>query len=277
MNKLLESKNSRVSIHVDAKTDNLSYNKIRSAFGERENLKIIEEHNRVNVKWGKYSQIEAMLLLLKNAKKYNFRYFSLISGDDIPLSNNFERETCLNKAYEQQIEFSGCNPTHNAYERLSVRYPEFLYKKDHSITAKIVRKFYIMYAKKFRKNDISNLPTLYKGSSWFTLSDQAVDFIFSFLKNNPHYEKAFRNSLCGDEVFFQTILFNSPFKEKIYGLKQGLKDCEMGMRYIDWESGPDFPRVFDVGDYVKMKNSGLLFARKLPSDISLSELERNFG
>lgn len=59
------------------------------------------------------------------------------------------------------------------------------------------------------------LPKLYKGSNWFIITKECRDYIFEYLKNNPNYKKAFQNSYCGDELFFQTIICNSEYKKKL--------------------------------------------------------------
>ena len=125
----------------------------------------------------------------------------------------------------------------------------------------------------FRKKDISHLPTLYKGSTWFTLTKEAVNYVLEYVDKNPQYLNTFENSLCGDEVFFQTIIFNSYLRNRIHGIDSCISDCEMGMRFIDWETGPDYPRTLDSSDFPKMIKSGMLFSRKVDTKIELKELE----
>ena len=51
---------------------------------------------------------------------------------------------------------------------------------------------------------------------------------------------------------------------------------ESFIRYIDWNSGPDFPRTLNENDFNRMKSSGMFFARKLEKDISLEILKQFF-
>ena len=39
------------------------------------------------------------------------------------------------------------------------------------------------------------------------------------------------------------------------------------LRYVDWSSGPEFPRTMRVDDYDKIRNSDCLFARKFNRDV----------
>ncbi len=264
---LLESPRSRVILHIDAKTSLDEVLKIQKVLGKHPHLYYIPRSQVIDVRWGAVSQIEVMLLLLGLAQCYDYQYFSLISGDDIPLSSNTSRENFFDEAYSKKTEFIGYNPVHNAKQRIEIKYPSSFYQKDHSILGKMRHKFFLMYAHFSRKQDISHLPTLYKGSTWFSLTREAVSYILDYVDQHPTYFEAFKYSLCGDEVFFQTILFNSPFSSYIYGINKNLPDCEMGGRYIDWVSGPSYPRELDQTDFEKMKRSGLLFARKVKSDL----------
>ncbi|MCB6145413.1 beta-1,6-N-acetylglucosaminyltransferase [Providencia rettgeri] len=85
VNHLLKSNKSIVLLHIDKKTPKIEREKIYSHLGKHSNLYYIEEQESIDVKWGNFSQIEVMLLLMKKALDFEFQYFSLISGDDIPI------------------------------------------------------------------------------------------------------------------------------------------------------------------------------------------------
>ncbi|WP_397361844.1 hypothetical protein [Paenibacillus sp.] len=50
-----------------------------------------------------------------------------------------------------------------------------------------------------------------------------------FTTTSPEYVRFFKNTLCGDEIFFHTIILNSAFKNNV---RNEIK------RYTDWETGP---------------------------------------
>lgn len=266
---LLKSESSIVIIHVDNNTKELERERIILTLGEHKNLNILPQHESVEIKWGNVSQINAMLVLMKNAIKHDFNYFSLISGDDIPLSTNKDREIFFDKSYANGVEFIGCNESIGCEDRVKIDYPEFFYKKDSSTYARIKKITYKTYANMFKRKDISHLPKIYKGSNWFTITDASIHYILNFLDKNKNYLPSFEKSLCGDEIFFQTILFNNiEIRKKINGITSGMPDCEMGGRYIDWRTGPDMPRVLnedDVENILKSKGR-LIFSRKFSQD-----------
>lgn len=57
--------------------------------------------------------------------------------------------------------------------------------------------------------------------------------------------------LCADELFLQTIIMNSPFRNNL---------VNDSLRYIDWERGK--PYTFIDEDYNILMASNKLFARK---------------
>lgn len=79
--------------------------------------------------------------------------------------------------------------------------------------------------------------------------------------------KAFEYSLCGDELFFQSIIMDSQFKNNIY---------KSNLRYIDWTTGPDFPRVLCEKDYNKILESDCLFGRKFSDELDLIKFKQTF-
>ena len=75
-----------IFIHFDAKCSKLPLLKCFKS-----NMYII--HNRINVCWGDYSQVDAELLLfdyahtMQKEKNVSYQYYHLISGVDIPLKS----------------------------------------------------------------------------------------------------------------------------------------------------------------------------------------------
>ncbi len=156
-------------------------------------------------------------------------------------------------------------------------YPDFFFIKEKSISEKIKCKLIILLHRLgFYTQNIERLPKLYKGSLWFILSYQTVQYILDFIKNNKGYDLAFRKSLCADEVYFHTIIQNSYLQERIYHPEDEEQVSEGGLRYIDWMSGPDYPKILDESDFDKMKQSGMLFARKVKANIDINLLKQYF-
>jgi hypothetical protein len=70
--------------------------------------------------------------------------------------------------------------------------------------------------------------TLYAGSQWWALSKPCVDYILQYIAHNPEYVKFYRHTRVPDEMFFHTIIGNSPYKENVVN----------AVMYADWVTGP---------------------------------------
>ena len=78
-------------------------------------------------------------------------------------------------------------------------------------------------------------------------------------RKKKYIRKVFRWTYCADEVFLQTIVHNSIFREHLY-VKQYDNSNKSKMRLIDWKRG--HPYTFRMDDFEELKNSEMLFARK---------------
>ena len=89
---------------------------------------------------------------------------------------------------------------------------------------------------------------LYYGSQWFSITDSFARYL---LTKESWIKKHFQYTIAPDELFVQTILKRSPFKDRV---------AQVTTRYIDWERGQ--PYVFTAADYELLHSSDCLFARK---------------
>lgn len=113
-----------IVIHVDAKSDIKQYDSIK------EFVTFTEE--RIDVRWGHYSQILAMLVLLKYMKsKEKYHYISIISESDIPLKTGKEINTflTLHKGKEFIGMVSNEQMSDFEYDKLKYNYPDFCFSK----------------------------------------------------------------------------------------------------------------------------------------------------
>lgn len=63
-------------------------------------------------------------------------------------------------------------------------------------------------------------------------------------------------------MFVQTLLWNSPFKDRIYSTKDEFEGC---MRLIDWNRGD--PWIWKDEDLETLIKSDRMFARKFSSKV----------
>ena len=114
-----------------------------------------------------------------------------------------------------------------------------------------VQKFLKIDRTKYEKN------IEYKyGANWFSITNKLAEFI---IEKESWIRKRFKNTKCADEIFLQTIVYNSKFKNNLYydKMDDNYISC---MRKIDWTRGT--PYVWKNCDFEELINSGFLFARK---------------
>lgn len=266
------SKSNIILIHVDKKTNIDEF----AEYKKNENVILLSK--REYVRWGEFSQIKSMINILEYSKKYDYDYLSFISGDCLIIKNDIEIKNILNR--NRGKEFIGIDKKidRKAIEdRVKFLYPEWRFDKeclDTKLFLKIKRYIQIKFNIFKRNKSYNKLPTLYKGSNWFTISKNLVDYILNFIKENEGYLNAYKYSLCCDEVFFQTIVMNSKYKKNIYNLDSENEDNLMSLRYIDWSSGPEYPKVLNVEDLKYLKSTECIIARKFSEDIDFGEYDK---
>ncbi|MGA7586734.1 MAG: beta-1,6-N-acetylglucosaminyltransferase [Rouxiella badensis] len=254
--------NNSLILHVDAKSNINDFH-----FLEKKNVRLVKE--RVDVQWGRFSQIEATLRLMKSSIGTDYAYFFLISGDDIPVMSNQDMDELLvgnigkEFIHYQDSRNSFVDPT----ERVRFVYPEAFYERKSTVAGKLIRKFHKLFKNQFFINKKytshqNQFPKLYKGTNWFTLTRESVEFIINYVEQNKKLVDAFSSSLCADEVFFHSIL-KTKSDINIYHDPLAINNA---LRYIDWVTGPEYPRILNDSDRDKIIKSGALFARKVGAD-----------
>lgn len=251
-----------VYMHVDAKVD---INDFREYLGY---VNFIEK--RENAAWGSFAAVNAIIKLLKATAEKKYDYIFLLSGDDLPLKSSDSIKKVLKFGYG--LEYVGVTKDVNIDDRVKYLYPKSVYAKEKSIWTRARHKLRL-----YKKNPkFGSLPKLYKGCLWFTITSALRDYILKYVKDNPMYVEAFKKSLNADEVFFHTIICNSEFEKKIYMYETDVHDTLMCLRYIDWFTGKERPKILTAADYKSMKASDCLFARKISDDIDTEAFKKEF-
>ena len=257
INNLSSFSDNYIILHVDSKCDLGSFEFLSS-----ENVHILQE--RVEVKWGGFSLIDATIKILKKASVLDFDYFFLISGDDIPCKSNHYMDNFLNEINLKNIvHYDSRDGVDNiAINRVKFKYPDYFFRKDKTTLEKIKCKAFRFFGFLCISNDYIKAANkgvkFFKGSNWISLNSKTLKSLVFFIEENTWYVDAFYSSYCCDEVFFHTAL-------KFMGVVDFYIDKNKGshdLRYIDWNTGPDYPRTLDASDLFKISNTMDLFARK---------------
>ena len=245
-------------IHVDKKSN------IISGINIKKNVFILEE--RKNVMWGRFSQIEATIELFKNVQKKNYKYIHFLSGEDYPVKSLDYIKEFFNNNDKEYIEYEKL-PTQklskDGKDRYLVYYPQFIIARPKHIFKRLLRIIYrevVLKVKIFQRN-LKNIPELYYGSQWFSITGNCMEYILDYINKNEEVYNFFKNSIYPDEMFFQTIIMNSKFKNNT------VKD---NLRYLDWSDNRESPKNLEQKDIEKAINSSNIFARKI-NNITISD------
>lgn len=218
--------------------------------------KIFLIKDRINVKWGSYSQIEAEKKLISYVDIKKYQYIHLISSNDMPLMtseyfiNYFTKEAYIGFDYPT---------TEIVKKRLQYYYPNHVDFRKHKV-CRLIYDFLNKILKVNRLKD-SNLK-IYKGSNWFSLKSKYIPQLLS-----PKFDSVFEHTLNGDEEFVQTVL------SRFYNNEDHRDDCTQAARYIDWKRGrPYIFQLEDVPDLAKKVNTEFAFARKVDNPLIVTEV-----
>jgi len=103
----------------------------------------------------------------------------------------------------------------------------------------------------------------YGGSYWFCLPKRFVDYVLDYVSNHPAIMRFYRHCRIPEEMFFQTIIMNSPLKSDV------VNDDK---RYIRWQKKPS-PEILTQEDFNEIMRSDKLFARKFDINVDKTILD----
>jgi hypothetical protein len=218
----LSTPDSHFYIHVDAKTRMADFD-----LPDDPRIHVLQE--RARVFWGDYSQVEAIVLLMRDAllqPGLAHSRFVLLSGADYPVRSN----AFIHRFFEEHAdgEFiqmermptaDGCK----TLERLSGYQPRKTSFRAINRLKGIAQKLGLLAAQRDFIPALDN-KTPYGGHTWWALTRPALTHILDFMDAHPAYIAFCRNTFCPDEHCFHTILGNSAVAPQV-------QDC---LTYADW-------------------------------------------
>lgn len=266
--RLLCKKND-IYMHVDKKANIDEFNEYLN--------KVTFIKDRIDVKWGQFSQVEATLTMLKEVNKYSYDYIILLSGDCLILKSEEEIKKILSK--NKGKEFIGIEKNFSQKEltkRIRYEYNNMYYKKNKKFIEKILIKVQDFFCILKKNKYYEDLPKLYKGAQWFGITSELSNYFIKYIESNPTYKLAFKKSLCSDEMFFQTIVMNSKYSSRVFNIDSEIDDNAMALRYIDWKSGPEYPKILCEEDFDKIKQSNCIIGRKFNENLNINNYRKYF-
>lgn len=248
---VLNSSSSHFFIHFDDRAET-AFQETKQRLASYSNVDFVTPRSRC--RWGQFSIVQATLTSLKTlaASKIDYDYAFLLSGQDYPIKplcqiNSFLEKNRGNQfmdwfPLDQPNQWTEQTGPYQAMRR--IQHWHFAYRS---------RWLHLPIRRELPDN---LLP--YGGSQWWTLSSDCVQWLTQFIQTNPRVIRFFQNTFIPDELFFQTIVLNSPFKEKV---------INNTLRYVDFtRANPTPPAVLMKDDFEFLSTgTDALFARKFDS------------
>lgn len=255
-------------IHIDKKS--IDFNREQFLYG-LENLNIFFSKS-TDVIWGDYSQINAELVLIKMALSVdNYEYLHLLSGIDLPLKNqNYIHSFFETNSNIEYVDYDKGDNFKEAERRCRYYYlfQKLVGRKKNGII-RFIREKIVKIQKICGYTRCKSFgDKLGKGPNWFSITRNFANYV---IENEKFIRKHFKNTICADEVFLQTLLNMSPYKKNWYGYLCEDKMLKYyNLRYTDWERGK--PYTFKKEDFKELVESPYMFARKFDVDIICDEV-----
>jgi hypothetical protein len=287
-------------IHVDRRSDLSGFSQLLP-----ETIQFVRNRHRVSRKG--WSMVAATLELMKESLKEEYggyRTLTLLSGVDYPLVSVSSMVDSLDALDEELIDvfqmkdnpkwFGHVNRRHYMDDAAAEGDPGL-----RGISAQVVHRVVRATHKvKFRAKTPIEFPPLMQmcgGAQWWTMSGTCASYVSDeFNRREIRTKFRFARSPC--EVAIQTVVYNSPFQQRITGStfvpatvgdvgpQPSLTNVFGGSRYVDWSdqrwtvqpdgSGPRGPALLDDRDFGALQSSVAIFARKFDRVRSASLLNR---
>lgn len=251
---LIDDERNDIFIHMDKKNEQYQFGESAKQIKKS---KIYQVEDRNDVVWGDYSQIATELALLELATDVGrYEYYHLLSGEDLPVKS----QDYIHHFFEQNkgkefVRFESSTFLHS--ERVcQYHFAQRLIGKPESHPHLYWLEHYFIQFQKLIGVKRNKGIQFQKGANWFSITDELAREV---VDNKLWIKRVFKFTECCDEVFLQTIVNQSKFKERLYH-KFYDNDLHAIMRLIDWNRGT--PYIFRSVDKELLEETDMLFARK---------------
>lgn len=230
-------------------------------------------YKKLRVRWSGYSLVQAELFLLRQATATDhYGHYHLISGADFPIKT--PREIHAFFAAHADREFIHFQQKTILPEHLDwIRY--YYIFRQHARNSRLalhLEDASLKLQKKLHVNRLrDNKTTFMKGANWFSITDAFARYV---LDHSADLKPIYKLSKSADELFLHTLVYNSPFRKKLYSDKYN-NDHSACMRHIDWKRGD--PYVFRSSDYDELIHSESMFARKFDDSVDAAIIDRLYA
>ena len=251
----LDHENNDLYIHIDKKC-----NEQTRIISNKSKVYFLE---RMDVRWAGYSQVECEYRLLKLALSSDeqYQYLHLLTGASFPIKSNQFIFNFFNENYGKQFIGFDNNLDYSSRAKYRFLFNELGKPKsrfDYGLLS--IRNHYIQLQKKLRINRFAKFNMQFKkGLAYWSITESCAKYI---LEKEKIVKKMLRYSVSGDEVFVQTLVYNSPFKDSIYDLTNEYEGCLVAAAWKKFVGEDRIGHNFLLKDFNILEESDLLYALK---------------
>ena len=264
----LDDERNDIYIHIDTKSD-LKFNDFHT------NKAKLYETERIDVNWGGFSQIKCEYILMKAARKNGpYAYYHLMQGSSYPLKTQDE----LHKFYDEHqgklfITVRHANGKRNINRAKQIWLFNEVYhsplmvdfiKRRINSAFRIIQD--IVGYDRFKKYNMK----ICKGFALWSITEDFLDYL---LEKEELVNEIFKYSCCGDELFIQTMAYNSKYRDRLF---YNNNNVSLSMWTSTWPIGNETVRPgcnFKYEDLNFLLNNGNNFARKFEGDDGIKLIE----
>jgi len=230
-------------VHVDRKTNTSVYEAMRDGLGNLGGITFLPRHA---CHWGGFGHVQASLKGIREVQRgWDPDYVILLSGQDYPIKPNAYVRDFLERGDGRSFFLHFALPTDSWTGGGLIRFRRWHWR---------YRRLHIWLP--LRRTLPAGLRP-WGGSAYWILSRSALRTIAEFVEANPSYVRFFRHVDIPDELFFQTILLNSPEAERCVDFR---------LHHTEWSRSPA-PAILTKEDYSQLVTSPCLFARKFDQTV----------
>ncbi len=243
-------------IHIDGRQSLAAYSELAAL----PQVTLLEPRRKLN--WAGYGFVQITLEGMATILVHNdhFGYISVMSGQDYPIRPT----TAL---YEHLYESGGAE----FFDVIAVDpdWPVALHRYEgyHFIEWNIRGR----YRLEGLINKVAGKRAFYQGklrpygrSAWFTATRDFAAYTLRYLNEHPDFIRFLKTVWSPDEFLFNTLVMNSPFREKV---------ANTNLRYIDWSEGKVNPKLFTAVDLPALSASNDFLARKFDATVDVVILD----
>lgn len=249
----LDDEGATFMIHVDRRAEPGAFERVLDGCAGMPNVYFLARHR---CRWGDFGHVRATLKGIAGLleRDVSFDHAILLTGQDYPIKSNERIRGFLaryrGRSFMAHFPLPTTEWTNGGLARIERWHVRL---RGRHLALPIPRR-------------VPGRLRVFGGSSYWCLTREAVEYVHGFTTSNARSVDFFKHVDVPDELFFQTILMNSPLAATV---------VDDDLRYIDWKD-PDAgsPSVLGVDDFPELAASSKLFARKFDLEIDAEVLDR---